>query len=171
MTNFNRISATSGKREEANAATVSTGVPTAGQIIATNAAGQLDSSFLPPGIGDDAKMINATEDLSAGDFVNVFDDGGTPGVRLADRTNGRQADGFVLEAVTTGSLAEVLFEGTNNALTGLTIGSRQFLGTAGSPEETFTTTGGEILQCLGVACSATELNFEAQEPITRAATV
>lgn len=164
---FNRLG-TDGKTEEANAADSSTGVAEAGQLVALDSTGRLDPSLLPVGFGEDIKTIVASEDLSAGDFVNVFDNAGVANVQLADRTNGRKADGFVLEAVSTGAPASVFFEGVNTALTGLTIGVPYFLGTAGDAELTPTTASGEILQCLGTSCGATELAFERSDPITRA---
>lgn len=167
MTNYNRIS-TSGKVEEVAASETSTGVAEAGNLIRLDSTGRLDPSLLPTGFGDDVKNIVASEDLSAGDFVNIFDNAGVANAQLADRTNGRQADGFVLEAVTTGSSATVFFEGVNTALTGLTIGIPYFLGTAGDVEAAPTTVSGEILQCLGQSCGATELTFEPGQPIVRA---
>ena len=167
MSTYNRIG-TSGKREEVLATEVSTGAAEAGDIPRLDSTGRLDNSLLPVGIGADTKMLVATEALSAGDYVNIFDDAGTASVRLADRTNGRRAHGFVNDAVAVAAVGEVFFEGPNTGLTGLTVGTQYFLGAAGAVEETPTTTSGEILQCLGVACSTTEIAFEAEEPIIRA---
>lgn len=167
MPNYNRIGA-NGKVEEVIATTVSTGVANAGELVQTNSAGQIDPSLLPTGFGDDIKSIVAAEALSAGDFVNIFNNAGVAEVQLADRTNGREANGFVLQAVTIGDPAQVFFEGVNTALTGLVPGEPYFLGTAGSVEATPTTTSGEILQCLGDACGVTDLTTEIANPITRA---
>ena len=157
---------TSGKREEVEASDTSAGVANAGDIVALNAAGELDISLFPTGIGADAKSLTAEEAISAGDFVNI--NPATGDIRLADNSNNRAAQGFSLTAISIGNADTIYFEGGNNALTGLTPGTPYFLDTAGSATATPTTTAGEILQCLGVACDATTINFEADPAILRA---
>ncbi len=149
-----------GKKKRNTALEVSTGVADAGKMVKTDSTGRFDSSLMPVGIGADTQEIVSFEDLTAGDFVNIFDDGGTPSVRKADASNMRDANGFVLTGVTAPAVATVYFEGTNTQLSGMTAGARQYLNTAGSVTETPKTATGEIHQYLGKASSATELNVE-----------
>ena len=59
--------------------------------------------------------------------------------------------------------ATIYFEGANDDLSGLTPGARQYLSTAGGRTQTVPTTG--LLQCLGIAISATEINTDISEEI------
>ena len=168
MSTYIRI-ATSGQKEEVLATEISAGVANAGDLIRLDATGRLDISLLPVGVGPDTTVVNATEALNAGDLVNIFDDGGSPGARLADRSNSRKAHGFVLAAVAIANPATVFLDTTNTALAALSIGADYFLGVSGAIELTPTTTQGEILQQVGFAIAATELSFEPGETITRSA--
>jgi hypothetical protein len=149
-----------GKKKLDSAIASSAGAGDASKVLMTDGTGRIDSSFLPVGIGADTQDIISFEDLVAGDFVNIFDDGGTPKVRKADASNGRDANGFVLSGVTAPALATVYFEGTNTQLSAMTPGARQYLDTAGGVTETPNTTSGQLHQYLGKASSATELNVE-----------
>lgn len=154
-----------GNKVKAITATViSTGSAEGGNIVALDTDGKLHTSVLPIGIGADTKVLPASENLSAGDFVNVWNDSGTVKVRKADASsNAKEAHGFVLSSVSTGNNASVYFEGTNNQLSGLTLGATYFLSTtAGSTATTVPTTTGHIVQQIGVALSTTELSFEPQ---------
>mgnify|MGYP003634135295 CR=1 FL=1 len=154
------INLEAGKQKRNEALEVSAGAGDAGKMIKTDSTGRIDNSLLPVGIGADTQDIISFEDLVAGDFVNIFDDGGTPSVRKADASNGRDANGFVLTGVTAPALATVYFEGTNTQLSGMTPGARQYLNTAGGITETPKTASGELHQYLGKASSATALNVE-----------
>lgn len=153
---------------EIEATEASTGAAEAGDLVALDATGKLDSTLLPVGIGADTQSIIAFEALAAGDFVNVFDDGGTPSVRKADASNGRAAHGFVLAAATAGVATDVYFEGTNTQVTGLAGGfvylSGTTPGTGQSAPETNATIPGGISQIIGFA-GAQGVNFNAQTPI------
>jgi len=141
------------------ATVVSTGVSEAGAIPALDSTGRLDESVLPVGIAADVKILECTEDLAAGKYVNIFLSGGIQKVRLADASNDRPSHGFVKEEFLTGALdAKVYFEGANDDLSGLTIGARQYLSTAGGRTETPRTSG--LHQYLGIAISATEINTD-----------
>ncbi len=158
-----------GCKELNEATTVSTGVAEAGDIIALGPDGKIDPSLLPTGVGDDVKAIEAGEAIDAGDFVNIYDDGGTTKIRKADNSNGREADGFVLTAATLGSTATVYFEGGNTALTGLTAGTRYYLDTAGNvtatPVDPDTAAAGTIHQYLGKASASGELCVEMDDKV------
>jgi hypothetical protein len=159
------INLEAGKQKRNEALEVSAGAGDAGKMIKTDSTGRIDNSLLPVGIGADTQDVVSFEDLVAGDFVNIFDDGGTPSVRKADATNGRDANGFVLSGVTAPALATVYFEGTNTQLSGMTPGARQYLNTSGGITETPKTASGELHQYLGKSSSATTLNVELDDCI------
>lgn len=134
----------------------------ANKIVKLDATGKLDSTVLPTGIGDDALNITASEALAAGDLVNVYSNAGTANVRKADAsTTGKEAWGFVLSAVAASAQAKVYFEGTNTQRSGMTVGM-QFLSatTAGATTSTAPAAAGQIVQIVGVAVSATSMNFD-----------
>lgn len=145
------------------ATVMSAGVADAGKILALGADGRLDGSVLPVGIGADTTQATASETVGAGKFVQYHDNAGTFSVRLADNSNGRYADGYVLEEFTLGTVATVYpLDGTNAQLSGLTPAIRYWLGTAGGVtatplDETDVGNVGKVSQYLGVAKSATEL--------------
>lgn len=156
----------SGKFKQKEATEVSTGVAEAGDIVALDSTGKLDPSLFPTGFGDDLAVLPATENIGAGDYVNIFDDGGTPSIRLADNSNGRDAHGFVKTAVTSGNNATVYFEGPNDALSGLTVGSRYYLDTAGAVTTTPPVApGANISQFVGIAINATTINTDIDDCI------
>jgi len=144
----------------------SAGASNAGDIVALDDNGRIDNSMMPVGIGADTKLIQASEALAAGDFVNVHNSGGAR-VRKADATAaGKAADGFVLAAVSSGANATVYFEGTNNQVSGMTPGDVFLQTTAGQGGATVPSAAGNVVQRLGVAVSATEVNFERGVPVT-----
>lgn len=147
----------------------SAGAGDAGKIPALDAAGRLDNSMMPTGIGADTASIAASENLAAGDLVNIWNDGGTAKVRKADATtSGKEAHGFVLAAVTAPENATVYFEGTNTGLSGLTPGPQFLSTTAGQPAAAAPSAAGNVVQRVGIAVSATAMNFEAGQPIVLA---
>lgn len=139
----------------------SAGAGDAGKLVALDGTGRIAGSMMPVGIGADTASVTASETLAAGDFVNVFDDSGAAKVRKADATTaGKEAHGFVLAAVSSAAPATVYFEGTNTQVTGMTAGP-VFLGTtAGAGTATAPSGSGNIVQRIGVATSATTVNFE-----------
>ncbi len=155
---------------ELEALVTSTGAGDAGKIPALDATGRLDTSMMPVGIGADTKILAASENLAAGDLINVWTDSGTAKARKADATvAGKEANGFVLAAVTLGNNATVYFDGTNNQLSALTPGAVYYLSaTAGGITTTPPSGSGNVVQRVGRALSATELTFEPGEPITLA---
>src|SRR5574343_1267849 len=112
---------TNGRVAEKEATVVSTGAPNAGEVVALDGTGRIDASVLPVGVGPDvlSVVVDETAGLSAGNYVNIFDNTGAK-VRLADRSNQRAAHGFVKAAFADASTATVYFEGPNDNLTGLT---------------------------------------------------
>lgn len=165
------IARVGGKLKQIAAIVTSAGATDAGKIIATDASGKLDASFLPAGIGANQVVAPASEALSAGNFVNLHDDSGTLKARKADNSNNRPAHGYVEAAVTISSDATVKRLNTVNAsLSGLTPGAEQWLGTAGgliaTPlDATDGANAGKACQYLGIAKSATELVTVEEAPV------
>lgn len=146
-------------RDALKEATVtSSGVANAGEIPALDSTGKLDESMMPVGIAADVKIMETSEDLTVGNYVNIYNASGTQKCRLADASNDRPAHGFVKEAFATAASAKIYFEGTNDDLSALTIGARYYLSTTGTITATPRTTG--IHQFVGIAISATEVNTD-----------
>ena len=149
-----------------NGKDTSAGAGDAGKLVALDASGKIDSTMMPVGIGADTSSIQASENLAAGDFVNIHNSAGAR-VRKADAsTAGKEAHGFVLSAAANGAQATVYFEGTNTQVSGQTPGD-VFLspGTPGVGTSTAPTAAGQVVQKIGVAVSATAGNFERSTPI------
>lgn len=158
-----------GSLAEVEGTTISAGASDGGKIPALGPNGKLDDSMMPTGIGADTVQVESSENLSAGDFVNIYNDAGTAKCRKADATTaGKEAHGFVLDSVTAPDPAVVYFEGTNDQLSGLTPGVQFLDTTAGLPTSTPPATSGNIVQKIGIATSATTLNVECNNPITLA---
>lgn len=151
-----------------NSKTSSAGSGDSGKVVALDASGRIDTTMMPVGIGADTASITTSEALAAGNFVNVWDSTGAK-VRKADATTaGKQAHGFVLSAYGSGVAATVYFEGTNTGVTGLTPGDQFLSTTAGTASAAAPSGSGNVVQRLGVATSATSLNFEPAQPIVLA---
>lgn len=152
-----------------NSKTTSAGAGDSGKLPALDAAGRLDTSFMPVGIGADTQSIVSSENLAAGDLVNVWNDTGTPKVRKADATTaGKEAHGFVLAGVTAPAAATVYFEGNNTQVTGLTAGAQFLQTTAGLAGATAPSGSGNVVQRVGFASAATNLNFTSGDPVVLA---
>ena len=146
----------------------SAGAGNAGDLVSLDDSGRIDNSMMPVGIGADTSTISASEALAAGDWVNVWNNSGAK-VRKADATTaGKEAHGFVLAAVTSGNPATVYFEGTNTQVSGQTPGPVFLQTTAGVGGPTVPSASGNVVQQIGVAVSATAVNFERSVPVTLA---
>lgn len=157
-----------GKRALGKSKQVSAGVADAGEIVALNSDGLIDATMLQD---IDVTALPSFEDLSSGDYINLFDDGGVVKARKADNSNNRPAHGYVKETVTAPAVVSVFFEGANANLSGLTKGARIYLGTTGDVTETpldptNPLDDGKIHQLLGWAISDTEVNTDIQDCIT-----
>lgn len=147
----------------------SAGAANAGDVPVLDDTGRLDGSMMPVGIGADTATITASETLAAGNWVNVWNDASTAKVRKADATTaGKEVHGFVLSAVTSGNPATVYFEGTNTQVTGQTPGPVYLQTTAGAGGTTIPSASGNVVQQVGVALSATAVNFERNTPVVLA---
>lgn len=143
------------------------GAGDANKPILTDASGKIDPSFMPSGVGSATKIIASSEALSSSDLVNVWNDGGTVKVRKADGTTvGKEANGYVLAGVSSGANATVYFDDEITGLSSLTPGTRYYLHTTpGQLTDTPPSATGNVVQCVGVAVSATSIIFEAGEPV------
>lgn len=152
-----------GMTQQVLALVISSGVADAGKIVATDETGKLDKSVMPLGIEANTIAAVASEAITAGKFVNFFSDSGTFSIRLADNANNRRADGFIIEDVSLSDNALVYpLDGTNSHMTGLTAGSRYWLGTSGGVtatplDENDLANKGKLSQMVGIASSATEI--------------
>ena len=159
-----------GKIQEYVPLQVASGGDDSGKIVALNSSNTIDLSFMPNGIGPDVKVITASEALAAGAYVNIWNNAGAFAVRNADGSaSGKQADGYVLSAVASGAQATVYLAGLNTAVSGQTPGL-VFLSNsaAGAGAATGATVAGQTFQQLGIAVSATTVQFDPQMPVLRA---
>jgi hypothetical protein len=165
---FLQTNPTTGNPKEITPIDVSTGAADGGKIPALDSTGRLDESMMPVGVTPEVTTATASEDLGAGDWVNLHLSG-TLRARKADCSNGRRADGFVLSAVLNGAAATVYrASNKNTARSGMTVAATYFLGTAGGQATTIPAAGaGVIVQRLGTAESATEIVFAPGQVIER----
>jgi hypothetical protein len=105
--------------------------------------------------------LEATEALSAGDFVNIWTSGGVAKIRKATNTAaGTESSGFVQSAVSLGATGTVYGLGRiNMALSGLTAGSTYYLGTSGGVTATAPSSAGNVVQQLGKATGTTAIQL------------
>lgn len=147
---------------------ISAGAGNDGDLVALDSTGRLDNSVMPVGIGADTAIIVTSEALAAGDFVNIWNSTGAKARKADATTAGKEAHGFVLASVTSGGNATVFFEGTNTQVSSQTPGPVFLQTTAGTAGATVPSTAGNIVQSLGVAISATAINFERGTAVTLA---
>ena len=141
----------------------------ANKVVKLDGTGKLDSTVLPTGVGADTVVILASEALTAGQLVNVWNNAAVANVRKADATvAGKEAHGFVLAGVSSAAPATVYFEGTNTAMTGLTPGKQFLATTPGTTTATAPSGTGNVVQVVGFASSATAMNFQSALPIVLA---
>lgn len=131
-------------------------------IIATGAGGTIDPSFLPPGVGVEVISLVASEALSAGALVNVYNNAGTPNCRNANATaSGKEAHGYVIASVSSSGTATVYLTGRIAALAAsvANAGDLYLSTTAGQATLTAPATVGNIVQQVGFAYSTTAAQF------------
>lgn len=146
----------------------SAGAGNDGDFVVLDATGRLDTSVMPVGIAADTVAITTSEALAAGDFVNIWTSSGAK-VRKADATvAGKEAHGFVLASSSSGGTATVYFEGSNTQVSGQTAGVVYLTTTAGTASSTPPSGSGNVVQVVGFATSATNINFQSRMPITLA---
>ena len=167
MTGNPYLNLVNGQITQTTATQTSAGSGDAGKIPALDSTGRLATTMMPVGVTPADKLIVTSENLTAGNLVNIYDNSGTPTARNADASNGRLATGFVLAGTTSPAQATVFFEGTITGLMGLTSGL-MYLGVAGGASATPVSTSGYSSQQIGTAISATEIIFQPLTAITLA---
>ena len=142
------------------------------------------SSTLPTGIFDitvtasagtgttlDTLSVTASEDVAAGDLINIFSASGVfKGRKAKASASGYEAYGWTDSAVLSGSTITVRFLGKNTHSSGLTPGPVFLSDTAGLATSTCPSGSGHVAQQVGVADSASEFAFEWQPAVLLAAT-
>ncbi|MGE3348185.1 MAG: hypothetical protein AB7I35_12205 [Ramlibacter sp.] len=139
----------------------------ANKTLKLNPAGKLDDAVIPAAFGADVAVIQTSEAVAAGDYVNIHDGGGGSfRVRLADASNGREAHGFVLAGYASGVPATVYFDSTNSQVADQAPGV-VYLSDAvpGQGTNVPPATSGHIVQRIGLAHSDTAVNFAYNPPI------
>jgi len=137
------------------------------KVVLTKSDGTLDPAIMPAGIGAAVTNMVCSENLAAGNVVNIWNDSGTEKVRKADATSvGKEVHGYVNAAFTSGDVAAVYASDKITGLSGKTPGARQYLSTTpGALTQTAPTAAGNIVQCVGVAHNATSVSFAPEPPI------
>lgn len=140
----------------------SAGAGDAGKIPALDSAGKLDISMMPTGVGAEVTIVATSENLAAGDFVNLHNSTGIKARKADASSSSKWAVGFVLAGVTAPNNATIYaVSNKNTGLSGRTVGALQYLSTTpGGVTETSPSGSGNIVQCLGCAESATEMVFQ-----------
>jgi hypothetical protein len=140
------------------------------EYYGTNGAGAKGFHPLPAASAAESATMTAGENLAAGDLVYVAAAGT---VFKADaNTAGKEAVGFVTSAISSAASGTVYFgTGIVSGLTSLTPGSKYFLSASVTGGITTTPPSGasDLVQLVGWAKSATELFFQPQAPLVRAA--
>ena len=120
--------------------------------------GLLALAQMPTGIGPDTDSsgVCGTTALTAGMFVNIYNNGGTKTVRPADATdNTKPAHGFVISGYTVGQAVTVYLTGARNtvipvgAFAAADVGKALYLSTSGGVTTTRPSAAGALEQYLG----------------------
>jgi hypothetical protein len=150
-----------GRQTDKAATTNSAGAADAGKIVALDTAGLLDITMMPTGVTAEAKTIVASEALSSGDLISLWNDSGTSKMRKADATTaGKEADGYVKDAVLSGASGTAFFDSINTGVSGLTIDTIYYLSTtAGGVTSTAPSATGNVVQEIGKTSATGELIF------------
>lgn len=160
-------------------ATTSGGPSYAGQIPALDGTtGLLNINMMPTGIGPeiDNTGICGTTSLTAGMYINFYDDAGTKKVRPADKTdNTKPAHGFILGGFTAGQTVTVYLANQRNTAIPLgsfvaaDAGKPLYLSTNGAVVLTRPTVTGNLEHVVGIVeniGTTVTSSFLPQTPIT-----
>lgn len=107
----------------------------------------------------------ASEALTAGQMVNVYNSAGTFKVRKACAADGRVCSGFVLRNYAIGDTAWVYTWGNNPLLSSLLPGTLFLSTVAGAVSTTPPNTTGQFIQQVGVGVGPTVMNFALTDPV------
>lgn len=160
-----RRDAVTGVTTETEATDVSAGVLDAGEVVALNAAGEIDATMLPANIGVTQKSVIAAVALTANDLVYV--DGAGDADLASAAVAGNATCGFAATTVIALDPVVVLFEGVVSGFVGLTPGARQYLDDTvpGGIVSVPVSGTGKLHQFIGKAISTTEILFEPDDAI------
>lgn len=166
------INLTGGLPSQESAINASAGAGDAGKLAKLDAAGRWDSSMMPAGITVETVPAVTSENLTAGNMVNLYLNGGVITARKMDNSaTGKPADGFVLATTVSPASATVYVEeAVNTMASGLTIGADVFgdVATPGLATTTVPTGSTKVAQRLGKALTATSFIFRRGDPILMA---
>lgn len=166
MAKFLKIG-TSGLVAEESTVTAGGGA-NANKVPALDSNGQLAESMMPSGIGADTVVVPTSENLSANEMVNLYNNSGAITARKADAgTNKYQAHGYVKASTTSPANATVYFDGACAGTFAATdAGKPVFLSdTAGASTLTPVSGSGKIHQMIGYVSATTGFDFEIEPPI------
>jgi hypothetical protein len=141
---------------------ITTGVSNAGALVSLNSAGLIDSTMLTAVSALPTQSAAATSAITAGMLTNLYSNAGVLSVRPADSTvAGSEANSYATANIASGATGTVnVGEGIVTGLSGLTLGSKYYLGTAGALTVTAPSAAGNVVQPVGIALSATSLDFQ-----------
>lgn len=152
---------TSSLPKELTPNTTSAGSGDSGKLVALDAGGKLDASFLPASSSGASLALTAAEAIAAGALVNIDSTGKIRNANATDAT--KPAMGFVLTAIANAATGAVYFGGNiNSGASGLTVGAPVYLSaaTAGGVTSTAPSAAGNLVQQVApCAVSATEFVF------------
>lgn len=154
----------SGVKKWISSIQTSAGAGDAGKVPALNSSGQLDITMFPSGLANTI-IAPASEDLAAGDLVNLWDNAGTISLRKADAsTAAKRAHGMTLAAFLTGASVTAYKDGAVTGLSGLTKGAEYYLSTTPGGLALVAavagyTSSGNLVQHIGVAESTSKLQL------------
>lgn len=139
----------------------SSGDESAGQGVGLNSSGKLDLSVMPTGVAPASISVLASEAITAGSLINMYNNLGTLNIRNANATdNTKPFQGFILSNVAESASVNVYFPGNViTGLSGLTPGSNYYLSkvAGGIVTDVSGYSGGNVIQYVGIALSATQL--------------
>ena len=158
---------TTGNMEQEEALVTSSGASDSGKIVALSTDGKLDPSTYNAGSGATTIQLTASENLTAGNYVNIHDSTGAKVRNASNTAIGFQAHGFVKSDVTSGNTATIYLNGAiNDSLSGLTtFGYDLFLGVSGGYSTVPPIGSGNIVQRVGVINSATSALYVQNQAI------
>lgn len=157
-----------GELAEKKPAITSSGGVDGGRLVALDEnTGKLDPSVMPSGIGADNITATCSDNLSPGNLVNLWVDGGVLKARKANASLGYRASGFVLDAGSVGNTIQVSMEGSMVGLGAIVPGLPYFLSesTPGTHSDSPPTSSDFILQEIGTGRSLDSISFEPQSPV------
>lgn len=151
-----------GKLVEIQPITASAGAGDANKIVQTDTTGRFDVSLMPTGIGAEVSIVPSFENLTAGNFINLFNNAGVVSSRKSDATtNAKPAHGFTLSTVASPASSTIYGISTKNtALSGLTLGADYWLATTpGAVSTVAPSATGNFVQEVGTSESLTAMVF------------